>query len=224
MNIVDKIISLADEKYRDFSSALLPNVDKSRIIGVRSPQLRALAKEIKKSGEEREFLSSLPHKYHDENNLHGFILNGISDFDECIEAVESFLPYVDNWATCDSLRPAVFKKNTDKLLPYIRKWIASEHSYTVRFAIEMLMCYYLDDEFCDEYPKLVARVESGEYYVKMMQAWYFATALAKRWDSIVPYIEEQGLDAWVHNKTLQKAIESYRITEAQKKYLKGFRR
>lgn len=223
MNISDRLFALADGKYRDFTASLIPTVDKNTVIGVRTPLIRGLAKEMKRAGQSREFLDALPHKYHEENNLHGFIINDISDFCECVSEVERFLPYVNNWATCDSLRPKAFARNTDNLYPFINKWLTSVKPYTVRFGIEMLMCYYLDEKFRHEYAEQVAKVQSGEYYVKMMQAWYFATALAKQWDETIGFLEEKRLSPWVHNKAVQKATESYRVSEEQKAYLRTLR-
>ncbi|MCM1545070.1 MAG: DNA alkylation repair protein [Ruminococcus sp.] len=218
--VQEKLFSMQDEKYKAFQSKLIPNIDPNAVIGVRTPQLRAFAKDFAKHPQAEEFLSALPHKYYEENNLHGFLLEHIKDYDTAAEAVEKFLPYVDNWATCDMMRPKVFGKNKDKLLEKIKKWIAADDTYTIRFAIEMLMTFYLDDAFKVEYAKMAAAVGSEEYYVKMMIAWYFATALAKQYDSIIPFIEEKRLEKWTHNKAIQKAIESRRITDEQKKYLR----
>lgn len=220
MNLTERLFELQDLKYRDFNSKLIPTVDPETVIGVRTPDLRKLAKEFAKTDGAEEFLNSLPHKYYEENNIHGFILETIKDYDECVSQIDRFLPYVDNWATCDLMSPKIFKKHTDKLLEQIKIWIKSDRTYTIRFAIEMLMSFYLDDKFSTEYNDMVAEVVSEEYYVRMMQAWYFATALAKQWDATVKYIEEQKLERWTHNKTIQKAIESYRITDEQKAYLR----
>lgn len=217
-NIQESLFSMQDTKYRDFHAKLMPTIDKNKIIGVRTPQLRAFAKQIK--GTEADFLEELPHKYYEENNLHAILVSEIRDFDECIKRLDIFLPYVDNWATCDIMSPKSFKKNKENLLPKIEKWIVSEHTYTVRFAIEMLMTHFLDDDFNEKYMKKVSSVKSEEYYINMMIAWYFATALAKKWDFAVKYLEERRLSGWVHKKTIQKAVESYRITGEQKEYLK----
>ena len=220
MDIQKRLFEVRDEKYREFHKKLIPNVDEKRLIGVRTPQMRQIAKEASKDPEVEAFLVSLPHKYYEENNVHGFIIEKEKDFDKCIEKVEAFLPYVDNWATCDQLRPKVFGKNTSKLLPYIEKWIKSDETYTIRFGIEMLMTFYLDDDFKPEYLELVAPVRSEEYYVNMMIAWFFATALAKQWEATIPYIENHKLADWTHNKTIQKSRESFRVTDEQKEYLK----
>lgn len=213
-----------DLKYKAFHEKLIPNVNQDAVIGVRTPVLKKIAKEYFGSEIQKEFIKKLPHKYYEENNLHAFFIAEIRDFDLCIAEVEKFLPYVDNWATCDGLRPKCFNKNTDKLLPYIEKWLNSGHTYVVRFAMEMLMVYFLDGLFAEKYPEMVASVKSEEYYIKMMQAWYFATALAKQWEGVISYITEGRLPLWVHNKTIQKAIESYRISDEQKVFLRKFKR
>ena len=209
-----------DEEYQAFQSKLIPNVDSDYFIGVRTPVLRKYAKELLKTGDVSSFLNELPHEYFDENQLHAFIISGIKDFDECIKELERFLPYINNWATCDQLSPKCFAKNKTELLKYIYKWIKSDETYTVRFAIGMLMSHFLDDEFDEKYLRLVAGVKSDEYYINMMIAWYFATALAKQYESTLPFIENKVLDKWTHNKAIQKAIESYRITDEQKAYLR----
>lgn len=218
--IQERLFDLQDLTYRDFHSRLMPTIDKETIIGVRTPALRKLAKELKGTETAEEFLKILPHTYYEENNLHGFLLEAMKDYDECVAEVDRFLPYIDNWATCDLMTPKVFKKHLSELFTMIRGWIASGDTYTVRFGIEMLMCFYLDDAFEPKYPAMVADVRSEEYYVRMMIAWYFATALAKQWDAVIPYIENKKLDIWTHNKTIQKAVESYRITDSQKEYLR----
>lgn len=220
MDITKELFKLQDIKYKEFHQRLIPNINPDTVIGVRTPMLREFAKQIKGSAEAEKFLKDLPHSYYEENNLHGFLIGQIKDYDECIEEVKKFLPYVDNWATCDSMRPKCFKKNTGYLLEEIENWLASKDTYAVRFGIEMLMTFYLDDEFNAKYLEKVALVKSEEYYINMMIAWYFATALAKQWESAVLYIEENRLSKWVHNKTIQKAVESYRITDEQKEYLK----
>ena len=222
--ITTKLFSLQDTAYRDFQVKLIPGMDAQKKIGVRTPELRKLAKELAKREDIREFLNDLPHQYFDENQLHAFILSGEKDFEKCMEDLERFLPYVDNWATCDQMSPKVFRKNRKKLLESINRWIESEHTYTVRFAIKMLMEHFLDEDFDPIYPEMVATVRSEEYYIRMMIAWYFATALAKQFDAAVPYLEQGKLDVWIHNKTIQKAVESYRITEEQKIYLKSLKR
>lgn len=219
-DIREHLLSLCDPEYKEFQSKLVPNIDKSSIIGIRTPKLREYAKEVSKASDIDIFLSSLPHKYYEENNLHGFLIEQIKDYDKCIFELNRFLGYIDNWATCDTISPKVLRKNTDKLILEIRTWLCSKHVYTVRFGAEMLMKYYLDEKFDIEYPKLVADIRSDEYYIKMMVAWYFATALAKQYDAVIPYIEQKRLDNWTHNKTIQKAIESYRISDEQKAYLR----
>ena len=214
------LLSMAEEKYRDFSSKLMPTVEKSRVIGVRTPLLRKLAKELDNY---EDFMSALPHKYFEEDNLHAFLIEREKDFDICIKKIDEFLPFVDNWATCDSMKPKVLKKYPQKLLEHITRWLGSEYVYAVRFSINLLMSFYLEENFCTEYLTLVANVKSEEYYINMMRAWYFATALAKQYEHTVPYIENNLLDKWTHNKTIQKAVESYRITEEQKLYLKSLK-
>lgn len=218
--VTDKLFSMQDLDYKSFHAKLIPNVDEKVIIGVRTPELRKYAKEFAKTGAAKEFIKILPHKYYEENNLHAFVLEQIKDFDTCVEEVERFLPYVDNWATCDMMAPKVFKKKLPQLLEKIKVWIQADDTYTVRFAIEMLMKYFLDDAFDVIYPKMVAEVKSEEYYINMMIAWYFATALAKQYDSILPLIENKKLESWTHNKAIQKAIESRRVSQEQKDYLR----
>ena len=215
---------MQDTQYATFTARIIPTVDRDSIIGIRTPALRAFAKELVRKEDKavapEEFLNGLPHKYFEENQLHAFVISLEKDFDKCVSHVEKFLPYIDNWATCDQLSPKSFKKEKEKLLPYIKKWIKSEKTYTVRFAIGMLMQHFLDENFCDQYASMVAKVKSDEYYVNMMRAWYFATALAKQYDLVLPYIQQKKLDAWTHNKAIQKSIESYRITEEEKNYLR----
>ena len=218
--IRDRLFSLQDAKYRELQIKILPNLEPESIIGVRTPELRQMAKELAVREETGAFLKDLPHRYFDENQLHAFILSGMKDYTACMEALERFLPYVDNWATCDQMSPKVFRKHRMELLGSIRKWIASDQAYAIRFGIGMLMEHYLDGDFDPAYPEMAAGVRSGEYYVNMMTAWYFATALAKQYDAVIPYIENRRLDPWTHNKAIQKAIESYRITPEQKEYLK----
>ena len=218
-----ELFALQDLKYRDFHSKLLPGVDKEIIIGIRTPVLRKFAKEFSKRKEAEEFLQDLPHQYYEENNLHMMIITGIKDYDKCLEEIKKFVPYINNWATCDLPLPKCFGKHKEELLPQIREWIASDHTYTIRYGLGTLMSLYLDENFKPEYLELAASVRSEEYYVNMMIAWYFATALAKQWEATVPYIEQRKLPQWVHRKTIQKAVESYRITPEQKTYLKKFR-
>lgn len=216
-SVEKQLRSMQDTEYRDFHASLIPTVDKSRIIGVRIPLIRKLARELSGTMCVKSFLNSLPHYYYDENCLHAFLIENIDNFDECIEYLEKFLPYIDNWAVCDTLNPKAFFKNRLRLIEYVRKWITSSETYTVRYAIGVLMRHYLDDI---EYLDLVAAVKSEEYYVKTMVAWYFATALAKHYDEAVLYLTERRLDAWVHNKTVQKAMESNRISKGQKEALR----
>ena len=218
-----QLFALQDLKYRDFSSKLMPTVDRATVIGVRTPALRKFAKSFGKTPDADEFLHILPHKYYEENNLHGFLIEGMKDYGQVIAALDAFLPYVDNWATCDLMRPKVFQKHLPELREQIKIWIASDHTYTIRFGIEMLMTFFLDDQFRLEFLDLVAEVRSEEYYVNMMIAWYFATALAKQYNATLPYIQKQCLEPWTHNKAIQKALESYRITDEQKVYLRSMK-
>ena len=220
MKIHEKLLALQDEKYRDFHSKLIPTISRETVIGVRTPAIRKLAKEYAKDSESTEFLEQLPHTYYDENILHALLVSEIKDYDICVKEVERFLPYVDNWAVCDIFSPKVFRKNRGKLIEKIKEWAASEHPYTCRFGMEMLMTHFLDEDFRPEYLEIPAAVHSEEYYVNMMIAWFYATALAKQWDAAIAYIEEKRLAPWTHNKTIQKARESYRITPEQKEYLK----
>lgn len=222
MDIQERLFQLQDREYRDFNAALIPTVPKELVIGVRTPELRKLAKEVYKSGEAADFMAVLPHEYFEEDNLHGFLIEQIKDFNECIKALDRFLPYVDNWGTCDSMRPKVLGKHKMELLEHIKRWISSEHTYTIRFGIGMLMCHFLDEDFRPEYLDW-ANVESDEYYVNMMCAWYYATALAKQYGSTLPYIEPKKLPKWVHNKAIQKARESNRINKEQKEYLNSLK-
>ena len=216
-------MEVKDDKYKEFQSKLVPNIPKETILGIRTPEMRQIAKEVFESKDKDLFLNELPHKYYEENLIHFFIISMIKDFDECIKRVEEFLPYVDCWPVSDQASPKSFKKNHDKLLPYIKKWIKSNHIYTARFGIRMLMNEYLDDDFKEEYLKLVSSVKGDDYYLKMMVAWYFATALAKRYDETIPYFENHILSDWVHKKAIQKAKESYRVTDEHKKYLASIR-
>ena len=218
--IVEELFRMQDKDYALMQTKIIPTVAADRIIGVRTPALRTFAKSLYKDSDIDAFLSSVPHQYFDEDQLHAFILSLEKNFDKCISEVDAFLPYIDNWATCDQLSPGVFKKEPEKLLPYIQSWIKSDRTYTVRFAIGMLMQHFLDEKFDVKYADMAAEVRSEEYYVNMMIAWYFATALAKQYELILPYLEEKRLDDWVHNKAIQKSVESYRITDEQKAYLK----
>lgn len=215
-----RLFEMQDSDYRDFHSRLMPTVEKETVVGVRTPELRKFAKKFSKTDMAEDFLDTLPHKLYEENNLHAFLLCEIKDFDILTARLNAFLPFVDNWATCDMMRPKAFAKNKERLLSEIEKWMQSAEPYTVRFGIEMLMVHFLDDGFDIAFPHRVAKIMSDEYYVKMMQAWYFATALAFRYDEILPFIESKVLDHWTHNKAIQKAVESYRITPQQKEQLK----
>ena len=221
--IQERLFELKDEKYRDFQVKLIPSVDPETVIGVRTPELRKLAKELIKSGDSEAFLDELPHDHFDENQLHAFILSAMKDYGRCMSGVCAFLPFIDNWATCDQLTPKVFAKNKEDLLEHIKEWIRSDKTYTIRFAAGMLMEHFLGEDFDIAYPEMVAAIRSDEYYVNMMRAWYFATALAKQYDSVIPFIEDKRLDRWTHNKTIQKSVESYRITAEQKAYLKSLK-
>ena len=223
MTVYERLAACGSEEYRDFQSRIVPNVPKETILGVRTPDMRRIAKEIKGSKEAEEFLKELPHKYYEENLVHFFLIAMIRDFDECVRAVEVFLPYVDCWPVCDQSSPKVFAKNHGKLLPLIKKWIASEQVYTARFGIRMLMNEFLGEDFKPEYLEWVASVKGEDYYIKMMVAWYFATALAKRYEESVVFIEERRLEPWTHKKAIQKAIESFRVSEEHKEYLKTLR-
>ena len=218
-----KLFELQDLKYRNFHSKLMPGIDKETIIGIRTPVLRKFAKEFAKTEAVEAFLKELPHQYYEENNLHMLLISDIKDCERCLAEVKRFLPYINNWATCDIPRPKCFAKNKAELLPVIKEWIASGETYTIRYGIGTLMSFYLDEDFKPEYIEIAAEVGSEEYYVNMMIAWYLATALAKQWDATIPYLEERKLSPWVHRKTIQKAVESYRITDEQKVYLKSLR-
>lgn len=218
--IKQRLFELQDVKFREFHSRLIPNIDPATVIGVRTPELRRLAKEI---GEDEGFLRALPHEYYEENQLHALIITGMKDFGGCIARLDEFLPYADNWATTDIMTVKLFKKHTAELLPHIRRWLDSGRTYTVRYAVGCLMNFCLDGEFRPEYPEMVSGVDCGEYYVSMMVAWYFATALAKQYDAVIPYIEGRRLDTATHRRTIQKAVESFRITDEQKAYLRMLR-
>lgn len=215
-----RLFKLQDKKYRDFQCKLIPTLESTTIIGVRTPELRRYAKELVKQKDIKNFLYFLPHQYFEENQLHAFIISEIKDNKQCLEELNRFLPFVDNWATCDQLSPKVFKKNRSELIDQIKQWVCSDKTYIVRFGIGMLLEHFLDDDFDPIYLEMVSKISSAEYYIRMMIAWYFATALAKQYTKALPYIEEQRLDIWTHNKTIQKAVESRRITLEQKEYLK----
>lgn len=218
--IVTELFRMRDADYALLQAKIIPTVAADRIIGVRTPALRAFAKVLYKDRDKEDFLSCKPHQYFDENQLHAFVISLEKDFDKCIAEVDAFLPFIDNWATCDQLSPKAFKREPEKLLQYIQSWIKSDQTYTVRFAIGMLMQHFLDERFEAGYADMVAEVRSEEYYINMMIAWYFATALAKQYERTVPYLEGRRLDGWVHNKAIQKSVESYRITDEKKAYLK----
>ena len=218
----ERLFALRDEKYRAFSAKLLPTLDEASILGVRSPALRALAKEL--SGTETAaFLGELPHRFHEENCLHGFLIERIRDYDACVKALDAFLPRVDNWAVCDCMNPPCLRRKRERLLADIRRWLDSGELYTMRFALRMLMAHFLDEAFRPEILAWAAEIETEEYYLRMMQAWLFATALAKRWDETLPYIEQRRLEPWTHNKAIQKAVESDRISAERKAYLKSLK-
>ena len=221
--IRNELFKMQDIAYRDFNSKLIPTVDKSLFVGVRTPELRKYAKQLAKREDIEEFLHLLPHKYFDENQLHAFIVSEIKDFKSCVDRVNEFLPYVDNWATCDQLSPKVLKKHHKELITYIKEWLESDKLYTVRFGIGMLMEHFLDEDFDISYLETVSNIRSDEYYVNMMIAWYFATALAKCYESVLPFIEKRSLDIWTHNKAIQKAVESLRISDEKKEYLKNLK-
>jgi len=222
--ITGQLLAMGELPYKSFQSKLMPTVNPESVIGVRTPALRKLAKELYATKAAEEFLKSLPHRFYEENNMHGLLIEKIRDYDLCIQELERFLPYVDNWATCDSITPKIFTKHKHRLKMQIKKWLCSSHPYTVRFAIRMLMVFYLDEDYSVEYSDMVGAVESDEYYVKMMVAWYFATALAKQYESAVVYLEKEILPRWTHNKTIQKAIESFRISDSKKEYLRTLKR
>ena len=214
------LFELQDTEYRDFHAGLMPTVDKEKVIGVRTPVLRKYAGELSGQPEAQEFLKTLPHTYYEENNLHGFLLEKIKDYDTCMGEMKKFLPYIDNWATCDGVAPKVFGRHKEELIKEIPGWLESGQTYVIRFGVNMLMRFFLDGDFKPEYAEKVAAIRSEEYYVKMVIAWYFATALAKQWDAAIPYMEQRRLPDWVHRKTIRKAVESYRITKEQKDYLR----
>ena len=223
MSVFEQLVNARDEKYRQFQIKLVPGIDPDTIIGVRTPAMRAIAKDVYRNGDWEAFLDEAPHRYYEEKLVHFFIVAMIRDFDSCIARVEEFLPYVDCWPISDQATPTCFKKHHEQLLPYIRKWMDSDHVYTARFGMRMLMSEFLDADFKEEYLEWVADTQGEDYYLKMMQAWYFATALAKQYDAAVTYIEEHRLSDWVHRKSIQKAVESFRVSEEHKTYLKSFR-
>ena len=222
-DVQKRLFEMRDTGYRDFHARLIPTVKKEKIIGIRTPMIRKFAKEFGKTEESEMFLKALPHQYYEENNLHGLLIEQIRDYDKCLKELERFLPYIDNWATCDLLALHMMKKHRDIFIREVFRWIESDQPYTIRFGISMLMRHYLDEEFKTEYPEKVAAIRSEEYYVNMMRAWYFSTALAKQYENVLPFLEKRQMDVWTHNKTIQKAIESYRITSEQKEYLRTLR-
>lgn len=224
MDITKKLLSLKEEAYGDFQAKIVPNIERERIIGIRIPVLRQLAKELKGQPEVKEFFNMLPHRYYEENILHIILIEDIRDYEECMEEIEKFLPYMDCWAVTDDKIPKVLSKHREELIKSVYRWIQSKETYTCRYGLHMLMSQYLDDDFKPEYLEIAASVRSEEYYVNMMNAWYFATALAKQWDATIPYIEKNELDIWTHNKSIQKAIESYRVTKEHKEYLRTLKR
>lgn len=224
MNIQKRLFELSDEKNADFSAKLTPGIDREKFLGVRIPASRKLAKEIIKENKHKDFLNSLPHKYYDENILHSILISEIKDYDECIKYIDDFLPYIDNWAVCDTMSPKAFKSEHERLMNDILRWVDSDQTYTIRFGLKMLMAHFLDNDFKKEYLEIPAKIKSDEYYINMMIAWFYATALTKQWDSTIVYIENGVLDKWVHNKAIQKARESYCITDEQKEYLKSLKK
>lgn len=225
MNNINKyidsvLLSISDETYREFHKMLIPTVSSGKVIGVRTPVLRRFARNFGKTEQALCFMHSLPHTSYDAYNLHGFLIEQVKDFKQCVRALDEFLPYVDNWATCDMTSPKILSARPDELIVHIGRWIGSEHTYEVRFAIVCLMRYFLDSYFRKEVLDMVAAVKSDEYYINMARAWFFATALAKQWDSTIRLIEDNRLDLFTHNKTIRKAVESYRISDTKKSFLK----
>ncbi|MCQ2481344.1 MAG: DNA alkylation repair protein [Clostridia bacterium] len=223
MKVTEELFNLRDSEYAAFQAKLTPTIAPEKFIGVRLPILRKFAKEYAKDPECSQFMSTLPHDYYDENLLHSVLITYIKDYDTCMQELEKFLPYIDNWAVCDTMSPKVLRKNKEALLLKIKEWVKSDKTYTIRFGVDMLMSFYLDDDFKPEYLEIPASIRSDEYYVNMMTAWYFATALAKQWDEAVKYIENRRLDRWTHNKAIQKSIESFRVTQEHKDYLRSLK-
>ena len=219
----EELFRLRDGEYRDFQRKLIPTVEPEAFIGVRTPALRRFARELMRRGEADPFLDALPHRYFDENQLHAFILSEMKDYGRCLEEVDRFLPYIDNWATCDQLSPKVFARRRGELTAPIRAWIRSGQTYAVRFGIGMLMQHFLDEDFDPAYPEMVAELRSEEYYVNIMSTWLFAEALVKQWDDAVKYIETRRLDPWTHNMAIRKACESFRVPDERKEYLRTLR-
>lgn len=224
LNVIsEELFALQDTEYQVFQSKLMPTIPPETVIGVRTPLLRKRAKELAGTPQAESFLHDLPHRYYEENNLHAFLIEKIRDYDTALAETERFLPYINNWATCDCFCPKVFAKHKEELLISIRRWLGSDQTYTVRYAMGMLMRYYLDEDFQPEYLAWVAGVHSEEYYLNMIRAWYFATALAKQPDAALPWLTDRRLDVWTHNKTIQKAAESYRIPPEMKQQLRELR-
>ena len=223
MKIYKELQALKEKEYADFQAKLVPTIEPSTILGIRVPKLRAIAKSYMRDQECQVFLDSLPHNYYDENMLHAILISEMKDHDKCINRLEAFLPYVDNWAVCDIMSPKLFKRYRGDLMTRIKVWMASEETYTIRFGLGMLMTHFLDEDFRPEYLDMASSIRSDEYYVNMMIAWFFATALAKQWEFSLPYIENKRLDDWTHKKAIQKARESLRISKEKKEYLKGLK-
>ena len=224
MQVTEELLPMQDKAYKAFTEKLVPNVDPGRIIGVRMPAIRQYAKTLAKTPQADAFLGTLPHAYHVENLLHGCLIESVRDFDRCVELLDAFLPFVDNWAVCDCMSPKALGKQPQALLRCVERWLRTGEDYTVRFAIGQLMRWFLDDRFDPAYPEMVAAVQSEEYYVNMMRAWYFATALAKQYDAVLPFLAQNRLDAWTHNKTIQKAAESFRVPPEHKAQLRALKR
>ncbi|MBQ8496200.1 MAG: DNA alkylation repair protein [Clostridia bacterium] len=222
-DIQTSLFSLQDPKYKSFQEKLMPTVEPDTVIGIRTPVLRRFASDFAKTEEASVFMESLPHRYYEENNLHAFLIEKLGDFEKTVEALDAFLPYIDNWATCDMMSPKIFAKNKDKLLPHIEKWLDSAHIYTVRFGIVTLMKYHLDADFSPLYLEKIAKISSDAYYINMAAAWFFAEALIKQYEYTLPYLTERKLSPWVHNKTISKACDSFRISKETKNYLKTLR-
>ena len=219
-----ELFALQDLKYKEFHQKLMPTVNPDKVIGIRTPVLRKFAKGFGKRAEAEEFMKNLPHKYYEEDNLHAFLLEEIKEYDVLIKELNKFLPFVDNWATCDMMRPKILNNHKTELIKDIDRWLNSKDTYTIRFVVNCLMLYYLDEDFKPEYLEKVTKIKSNEYYINMVRAWYFATALAKQYDKTVKILENNTLDKWTHNKTIQKAVESYRITNEKKEYLRKLKR
>lgn len=220
MKVTEYLVSLKDQSCADFTAKLIPSIEKQKVLGIKTPVLKKLAKTLVNTPDGWDFLKSLPHYYLEENNLHMYLIGCQKDFYTVINLIEDFLPFVDNWATCDGLSPTIFKKHKQELLLYIKKWLSSNKVYTVRFGVRMLMCYYLDDDFSPDILNMVKDINSQEYYVNMMISWFFATALAKQYDATIKYFTHPCLNTFCHNKAIQKALESFRVGEEHKQYLK----